>query len=341
MAESSLYLASGADSLALYWGTDQNRESDELNRFYFDTLAAWKPFFLSIREAFDGAEVSGAALFRGSDLLAHPDWMEQLDVCEIRLMENAVPVTRMESAPEVFVLDQRAVVELAECDFPTVFAKSVLMDVPAFQDLAKRFFSLKFTKKVSIHSFEELAPATSARVAYEVFDGDKRAMDLYHMIRPESDDVRPCSTVTGAVGICGTCVIPTEFGGSVVLMQELANYFLWTGYRRKTVLDALDSLLVGGMSVRLLTGGFSICVIGRKNADGKTVGAYLLNAGIGRTMPLELAIRNPAFAAYRFIRPEEDPVDLTPIRETAGEKVFSLPPLHAWEPMLIAGIAER
>ena len=44
MAECAYALASGCDSLALYWGADINGETDESYDFFFDTLAAWKPF---------------------------------------------------------------------------------------------------------------------------------------------------------------------------------------------------------------------------------------------------------------------------------------------------------
>ena len=84
------------------------------------------------------------------------------------------------------------------------------------------------------------------------------------------------------------------------------------GYRRKAILDALDSAL-GGACVRLNTNGFSINVLGQKNAEGKTAGAFLLNLGCGRTMPLEFAIRNPASENYALHLPGKDPVPLTQV----------------------------
>jgi len=337
MAESALYLASGVDSLALYWGTDLNRESEENCRFYFDTLAAWKPFLTAVRDAFADTEVSGIATFHGANQLAGGYWENQS--CDLKLVENAVPVTKQEALPEAYALPCFAVAELTESDLAAVFAKPVLMDVSSFNELAKRFPNVQFTKKVSIRSFQDLALATAARTAFEVFEGDKRAMDFNHIITPKSNDVRPCSGVTGMDGACGTCVIPTEFGGSVVLMQGIENGFLWTGYRRKTVLNALDSLLPdGGMSVRLMTDATSVCVIGRKTRAGKTAGAFLLNAGIGETMPLELAIRNPAYRSYRIRRPKCEPQTAEIVSRSSREIVLRLDGIPGWQPVLIEGV---
>lgn len=137
MAESSLFLASGADSLALYWGSDLNRESDENYRFYFDTLAAWKPFLTAVRDAFDGSEAAGIAVFHGANQLHN--WFREQNGCDVLLLENALPVTKMEASPEAFALPQNAVAELTDDDLASLFAKPVLTDVPAFTELAKRF----------------------------------------------------------------------------------------------------------------------------------------------------------------------------------------------------------
>jgi hypothetical protein len=121
-------------------------------------------------------------------------------------------------------------------------------------------------------------------------------------------------------------------------VQELDNQNLWTCYRRKMILDALDRLLPnGGLPVRLITGGFSICVRGRITASGRTAGAYLLNCGLGKTMPLELAIRRCEYKEYWLYRPEEEPKRLIPVRENGDEKIFSLPPLVAWQPVFVSG----
>lgn len=340
MAESSLYLASGADSLALYWGSDQNSEDPGVWAFYFERLFAWKPFFESIRKAFAGTFSCGAAMYRGRNRLGVDSWICEYNEGETRLIRNAVPVSRMESAPEVYALNGVSAETVTAEDFPVLFGKPILMDVPAFQILAKKFPQNELFRKVDIVPVKRTSGVTAVGNPLEIFENGKKAQNLNFSITPASKDVIPLSQINDSPDACGSCIIPTGFGNSIVLVQELDNRNLWTSYRRKMILDALDSLLPhGGLPVCLITGGFSVCTIGRTTAAGTTAGAYLLNCGIGRTMPLELAIRRSEYRDYWLIRPEEKAERLIPIRETADEKVYMLPPLEAWKPALVSGMA--
>ena len=342
MAESSLYLASGADSLALYWGCDKNSEKPEIWQFFFERLSAWKPFLQTIRDAFAGTYPGGAATYLGSGKLGLESWVTECNDAEFRLMVNAVPVTRMNANPEVYALNGNLARAVMAEDLPVLFSKPVLLDVAAFQILAEKFPQQNFFKKVDISFIQSSSGVTDTGDLREVFDSGKTALNLNYIITPASSDVIPLSQISKRPGTCGSCIIPTGLGSSIVLVQELDNRNLWTSYRREMILNALDRLIpAGGLSVRLLTGGFSICIKGRTAASGTTAGAYLLNCGIGKTMPLEIAIRRSADKDYWLYRPEQEPVKLTPARETADEKIYILPPLEAWKPALIATLKDH
>ena len=336
MTECALGLASGADSLALYWGTDINRESDDFNRFYFEVLHEFKPFLLAIRDAFSASMPSGISLYRGAKIYEQPEWMDQSHQSENWMMKNSMPVTRPETMPEAFWLDERAVRELACEDLQKCFSKAVLMNTSVFEQLSRKFPELQFTKKVELKDASTSRDAVNSNLneMFECFEGDKLSMFLSKIILPQDSSVKPFSSVTGGGSGCGTCVIPTEFGGSVVLKQDMRWPNFWNGYRRKAILDALDFAL-GGSFVRLNTNGFAINVLGQKNAEGKTVGAFLLNLGCGRTMPLEFAIRNPASENYALHLPGKDPIPLTPVSRKGNGLVFKLPALEIWQPAAI------
>lgn len=160
------------------------------------------------------------------------------------------------------------------------------------------------------------------------------------VITPVSEDVKKFSCFThDPEHTAGVCTIPTIYGGNVVLMQYFRGW-MWNGFRRKSILDALDSVIPGGMSVRLMTNGFSVNVLARKDDQtGKTIGAFLLNLSIGETMDLELAIRNPAFEEYQMFLPKQaEPVKLTLLSGTASEKRYRIPALTGWQSALIAGV---
>jgi len=337
MIECALMLASGMDSLALYRGSDKNGESDENYAFYFDTLARYKPFFHTICKSFAGTHLAGGAVYHGQNALGIPEWTSKDDQTEVFLMTNSVPVVRESGEAEFFILNERAVRELAEADLPVIFAKPVLADVHAFRLLAERFATLKFTSKVRLMRCADLPPVPGDE-NFEHFEGGRKARNCDSVIVPTSPDVRPFSRMLGAPDGAGTCLIPTEFGGSVILFQFMKDWIPWTGYRRKVILDALDS--VRWTSVRLLTGGYAVSVTVRKDdATGKTAGVFLLNTSVGSTPALELAIRNPAHGKFAMILPESKPVCLQIVKKTDGEIVVEIPPLRGWQPALITGQA--
>lgn len=336
LTEASFMLANGADSLALYWGSDTNCEDPSLNEFFFEALNAYKPFLLSIKKAFEGTKAAGLAFYRGRNAYALPEWRDRRNPNEAKLMANAVPVVRMESSPEAYVLDERCVRELSESDLSEVLSHTLLMDIDAYTKLGERFPQLECARHVEKHSGRQPSACTAERLVCEEYGHHKWAFNMVSPLMPLNDCVKKISGITGAPECCGSCIIPTGHGGNILLIQTLENGIPWTTYRRECILDALDSLVPGGMSVRLLTSGFNVAVVGRNNDYGKCTGCYLLNLGSGRTLPLEIAIRNPAAETFLLHRPECETITLKPTRKNGDEVVFQLPPLDAIQPLLLS-----
>ena len=339
MAECALALAVGCDSLALYWGADQNTQDDAAYDYWFDCVARWKPFCRAVRDGFRGTALGGVAVFHGSDFFKTDGWLSHNDYDILRLSENAVPITVAEAAPDVWFLNPRSVETMSEKDLPTVFSKPVLIDVATFSALKERFPSLAFTKKVSVQPLEgERALATVVRQAgYEVFPSGLKAESVRAKLCPAAADVRAFSSLTVDPKAAGTVLVPTEFGGAVVLTQHTsfghAQQF-WPDGRRNAVMDALDAAVPGGMSVRLLTDGYSVAVFCRKHPDGSPAGAVLFNLGAGETPPLELAIRRGAGKNWRVMLPNRGEVAAEQ-RQHGSETILRLPPLRAYEPALV------
>ena len=253
----------------------------------------------------------------------------------------AVPVTVAEAAPDALWLNERCVETLAEGDLKGVFAKPVVMSAAAFVALAKRFPQLAFAKKISCEFPEgEKALATAKRAnGYELFPSGLKSANVKAYILPKSADVKTFSTMTADGKSCGTCVVPTEFGGKVVVAQEVpahTPHAVWPGCRRHAVLDALDFASPGGMPARLLTDGYSVAVTVRTDAAGRTAGVFLLNLGSGETPPLEVAIRRGTKNDWRVLLPRREGAPAEVVRRTDGETVLRVPPLGAFEPALVA-----
>lgn len=338
MAESALYLASGADSLALYWGSDQNGENPELWAYYFDRLAAWKPFLQRVRDTSRKTSPCGVAMFLGQGRLGLDSWVTEANEAEPRLMVNGVPVTRRHANPQVYALNESLAAAVTPEDLPILWSKPVVMDVAAFRILAKRFPQERVFRQVRLEAVQATSGVTATGNPREIFPGGQSALGLQAAILPACPEGIPLSRISTREDAWGSCLMPTEQGNSLLLIQELDSRNLWTSYRRTMILDVLDQLLPqGGLPVRLLTGGFSLCLQGRVTEKGTTACAYLQNCGIGRTMPLKLAIRHGEFQEYWMVRPEEEPRRLLPIQKTPQEIIYALPPLMAWQGALITG----
>ena len=323
MLECATVLAAGCDSLALYWGSDKNAEPRETYDFFFETFATWKPYLLAVREMSANTRPAGVSEFIGENTRLPNDWgWRNIHQC-VRLAENAVPISVKYGAIEAYWLDGERARTLSRGDLPKIFAKPVLMTANAFPVLAKAFPDVVFLKKVDVRDC----------AGYETFADGCRAMNVSAAFIPKAADVKPLSglTVEGA-GSCGSCLIPTEFGGTVIGVQgidmskNLAGCQLWTVARRKTILDALEAAVPGKMRARLLTGGHSVEVIVRADVDGKTAGVFLLNPSMGATRPLKLAIRNGKSSSWRVLS-QNGTVPGSTERRSDDEVVVALPPM--------------
>ncbi len=340
MAECAAALAVGCDSIAFYWGADQNGESADTYDFWLETVAAWRPFHLAVRDAFLNTSLGGIAAYHGSNFFATNGWIWHEEGEMSAIVDMAFPITVTEASPDAYFLNERCVSALGEDDLQKVFSRPVVMSVASFQALARQFPKLGFTKKVRIAGVgRELSLVTTKRTnGYEMFASGLKCANVKALVYPESKDVLTFSKMTVDESACGTCVIPTEFGGKVVLVQEFPNHgphYGIPGCRRHGMYDALDAATPGKFPVRLLTDGYAIAVWVRKTADGRTAGVFLHNLGLGETQPLELAIRRGASGKWTLSRPKRDDLTAKVIRSAVDEVVLAIPPMGAFETILV------
>ena len=341
MAECALALGFGCDSIAFYWGADQNGESPESYDFWLETMNRWRPFHLAVRDAFRGMSLGGVAVFHGSAHFATDEWYNHDDDNLTRLARNALPVSVAEAQPEVLMLDERGVRTLATNDLAKVFAWPTLMDTAAFEALGRRFPELKFTRKLKVTALAgERALSTSVRASgYEKFAAYGKCEKVRALLYPQAEDVVRFSEMTADPQACGTCVVPTEFGGKAVVVQDIDGkwpHVCWPGCRRRAILDALDLAVPGGMPARVLTDGYALSLVVRKDLCWQTAGVLVTNLGSGETPPLELALRRGVTEDWSVRLPCEEPARAEIVRRSEREIVVRLPPLRAFQPALVS-----
>ena len=158
-------------------------------------------------------------------------------------------------------------------------------------------------------------------------------------VLPKDAAVVPYSVMAADTNTCGTCVIPTEFGGKAVVVQDIHSArprTTWAGCRRHGTLDALDLAVPGKMPARLLTDGYACMVSVGKTVDGKTAGVFVLNLGTGETPPLELAMRRGATTDWTMARPGQGDVAADVVRQEGDETVVRLPSLPPFGVVLLS-----
>lgn len=342
MLECACALAAGCDSIAFFWGADQNGEDGATYDYWFDMVAAWRPYHLAVRDAFRGTSIGGIAAYLGEDRFAGTGgewvWLDGQDVQT--LVRDGVPVGVTEGSPDAFWLSARGVRSLGTNDLARVFSRAVLTDAWTFDLLAKRFPGLAFTQKVRIAELpKERALATAIRSAgYERFPSGLKCENVKALIYPDGKDVVALSEMTADAKACGTCIVPTEFGGKVIVAQDVpahAPHGAWPGCRRHAILDALDATVPGGMPVRLLTDGYAVSVTVRKTADGRVAGVFLVNYGSGEIPPLRLAIRRGASSAWSVVRPKLADLAVETVSASSSEVVIRIPAMSAFGSVLV------
>lgn len=347
MAECSWALASGCDSIAFYWGADQNGEDAASYDFWFDAVWAWRPFHLAVRNAFAGTHLGGVAAYHGSNHWSMPWWVSHEEGEVPRLMALGLPCTVVEAKPDAFWLNENCVNSLTENDCKEVFSRPVIMSAKVFSVLAKKFSQLKFTQKLGVEFLDGERSLSSAirENGYEVFPSGLKCENVRAFLVPKTSEVKPFSVMTAKEKTYGTCVVPTEFGGKIVVAQEVPPHsphvaLAWPGCRRRAILDALDYVVPGRMPARLMTDGYSVAVSVRKHADGRTAGVFLFNLGLGETPPLELAIRRGACDSWRVMLPRQISAPAEVVRKDADEVVVKIPPMQAFSAVLVSGGAK-
>ena len=119
MTECTLALASGCNSLSLYWYSQSAPEPIEEYDRFLKTLAAARPYFERLAASTRRTRLGGVARFVGSAAAETPDF-DLSDSVDFDLACAGIPVTVMESGVKVWYVTDKSRREMTEVDKATL-----------------------------------------------------------------------------------------------------------------------------------------------------------------------------------------------------------------------------
>ena len=127
MTECALALASGCDSLSVYWYSQSAPEPIEEYDRFARTLAEARPYFERLAESTRRTRLGGVARYIGSAALETADF-DLRDAKDLDLACAGIPVTVAEAMPNVWYLTAKSRVALTEAD-KALLAKGRVVEV--------------------------------------------------------------------------------------------------------------------------------------------------------------------------------------------------------------------
>ena len=125
MTECALALASGCNSLSLYWYVAEVPEPLEEYGRFVRTLAAARPYFERLAASTRRTRLGGVARFVGS-AAAETAWFDLRDPHDFDLACAGIPVTVFESGTKVWYLTEKSRVEMTDADKAKLAAGAVV-----------------------------------------------------------------------------------------------------------------------------------------------------------------------------------------------------------------------
>lgn len=306
MLECSLMLASGCDSLALYWHDVIYEEPLADYKNFARVVNQWRPYFKRVADLNKGTRLWGIGKY--VEDMKYNNMMQRgenryLDLYpddpDYAIMHTAFPLNYTKDYPDVILLTETTIGKMSVEQIKKLLAKKCMVDHKGLNLLKSKGIDVRVqaTKTGGSSIFHSRC--------YESYKGKRYAMKYeFFVLTPTSTNVKPISDVVyesgEKVGLA-MCVVDTEFGGKLFVVGGNGITKYPTAYRRSAILDGLDAL--SPMPVRMETS--HACVfLPRVDDLGEFANATIYNYTRGDTLPIKLRIRSKQAHKYRVIFPD-------------------------------------
>lgn len=164
--ESALALASGCDSLSLYWYSAATPEPlSEYDRF-LDTIGRARPYFSRLSQSVLRTRLGGVARYLGERIAEHVDF-DLRDPADLNLACIGIPVTVVESGTKTWYLTEKSFIAMTDADWRNVSSGGVVVPASLLPQVRA---NVSYTNHVRTGSFERYPFVKTRRALLDAFD---------------------------------------------------------------------------------------------------------------------------------------------------------------------------
>lgn len=337
MKECALMMFAGANSLALYYHSQENSEPVEYYEEFAKQCSSKRSLFEKLSSLSDDTFLYGISRYEGENFLDRELSCDDKDIYSVRdcavlsLLGCGLPIVPEECVSQVKLVTLRSVREMSINDFPKLKQMFTIMDVEtakaieALGQLKQFGVSLNHCKDNLLESFGDF---TAQGVAYELEVNTQNVTTLSRLKNKLNVDIETANEH----GI-GSCVIDFVEGGKMAIVQKLSK--TPTYYRRENWQKALDVLSNNTFLAHLKNSIYSDFLL-RVNSAGQLVSVLIYNLGVGQSSNIKLLLRNPLSKHFTLQLWSGEQKAMT-LEQKIDEHTWylELPPLNAYDIMIL------
>lgn len=332
MIECALVLASGCDSLSLYWDNVTYYQAPKVHEKFYRTVKEYRPFLEKLGEFYKGTTQWGIGRFIGDTMFTRPNKHNGEFVLasypsnqEQNLFLSGFPARCTDSYADIIMLTDSTISKIDDAQIKKLLSKHCIADINTLKALENRGFKLPVKVK-------EINDAEIFGGAYSEVHRDKRFdMIPWHNFTYLEIVDKSVKNVSKIIKLpnekigSAFAVFDTEFGGKIFAVSGNGIHRFSTEHRRLAFLDAIDEL--SPAPFRLET-NHQMIFIPRVDKNGKLANALFYNYTKGDCDELILRIRSNAPEKYKLIRPlHEDLIIESKKAENGDGYILTLPEL--------------
>ena len=340
MLECTLMLASGCDSVSLYWDSFQFIEPWSSYEKFAKVVKEYRPFLEKVGNFYKDTCLWGIGRYIGATTYVEPlSKVNKKFIAsfpndkEFDIIYSAIPVISTNSYADVVFLSEDIISKLSNKEIEEVLSKNCLIEPSTLLQLNRRVVDIG-VKAQRLEAGQIFGGGYIEKL--KSADFSMHPGTPFYNLKIENQKSKIISEVyelpNKKMG-ASFAVVDTKFGGKVFVVGGNGILRYNTAFRRSAFLDALDAL--SPMPVRLET-SHAMLFIPRVDKSGEFANGVIYNYSQGDTQELVLRVRSNTSKKYKLMYPMKNDVIIESSKAPDGDGyILKLPAL---EPVSVCAI---